>query len=200
MTVTNPYPDVGTSTLPGGYLADFLDVPQGDIFHDYVEKVFRKGITAGCGQGNYCRNSHLYRAPMAVFLLKAEHGSIYVPPPCAGTFADMACPGQFTDWVEQLSAEGITGGCGGGNYCPSNKVTRAQMSAFLLKTKHGPAYIPPSCAGTFADVGCPSLFADWIEELFAGQSRRMGGNNYCPNNSNTRGQMAVFLVRVFNLP
>ena len=55
---------------------------------------------------------------MAVFLLKAKHGSSYVPPPCNGEFADVTCPSTFADWIEQLAAESITGGCGGGNYCP----------------------------------------------------------------------------------
>ncbi|MCL4275996.1 MAG: S-layer homology domain-containing protein, partial [Anaerolineales bacterium] len=33
-----------------------------------------------------------------------------------------------------LAAEGITGGCGGGNYCPNNSVTRAQMAIFIQRT------------------------------------------------------------------
>ncbi len=37
----------------------------------------------------------------------------------------------FAAWIEQLAAEGVTGGCGGGNYCPLNNVTRGQMAAFL---------------------------------------------------------------------
>ncbi|MCL4275834.1 MAG: S-layer homology domain-containing protein [Anaerolineales bacterium] len=37
-------------------------------------------------------------------------------------------------WIKQLAAEGITGGCGGGNYCPNNPVTRAQMAIFLQRT------------------------------------------------------------------
>jgi len=28
----------------------------------------------------------------------------------------------------------VTGGCGGGNYCPSNPVARDQMAVFLTKT------------------------------------------------------------------
>ena len=70
---------------------------------------------------------------MAVFLLKAEHGSAYVPPACAGVFGDVTCPSLFADWIEQLAAEGITGGCGGGNYCPNNPNNRGQMAAFLVK-------------------------------------------------------------------
>jgi hypothetical protein len=71
---------------------------------------------------------------MAVFLLKAQHGSAYVPAACAGLFGDVACPSIFADWIEQLAAEQITGGCGGGNYCPSNPNTRGQMAVFLVKT------------------------------------------------------------------
>jgi hypothetical protein len=71
---------------------------------------------------------------MAAFLLKAEHGSSYVPPGCTGVFPDVPCPSLFADWIEQLFAEAITGGCGGGNYCPSNPNTRGQMAVFLVKT------------------------------------------------------------------
>ena len=71
---------------------------------------------------------------MAVFLLKAEHGSAYTPPACTGAFGDVACPSLFADWIEQLAAEGVTAGCGGGNYCPDSPVNRAQMAVFLTKT------------------------------------------------------------------
>jgi hypothetical protein len=71
---------------------------------------------------------------MAVFLLKTEHGLSYVPPACHGMFADVACPSQFADWIEQLAAENITGGCGGGNYCPTLAANRGQMATFIVKT------------------------------------------------------------------
>ena len=86
------------------------------------------------GGGNYCPTNPVRRDQMAVFLLKAEHGSNYVPPPCNGDFPDVACPSQFADWIEELFTEGITGGCGGGNYCPDNPNTRGQMAVFLTKT------------------------------------------------------------------
>jgi hypothetical protein len=31
-------------------------------------------------------------------------------------------------------ALGVTAGCGGGRYCPTDPVTRAQMAIFLVKT------------------------------------------------------------------
>jgi hypothetical protein len=137
---------------------------------------------------------------MAAFLLKAKYGAGYVPPACSGIFADVACPSQFADWIEQLATEQITGGCGAGIYCPDNAVTRAQMSAFLLKAKYGFAYVPPACTGIFSDVACPSLFANWIERLAAeGITGGCGAGIYCPAEPNTRGQMAVFLVKTFGL-
>ena len=93
---------------------------------------------------------------MAVFLLKAKLGLCYVPPACTGVFDDVACPSIFAAWIEDLAARGITGGCGGDNYCPANPVRRDQMAVFLLKTKYGSSYVPPPCDGDFDDVPCPS--------------------------------------------
>ena len=199
--VTNPDKTIGS--IRNGFLADFLDVPQGDLFHDYVEKVFRNGITAGCGGGNYCRNNSVTRAQMAVFLLKSEHGPNYLPPACTAVFLDVPCPSTFADWIEQLAAEGITGGCSAGNYCPDNPVIRQQMAVFLLKTEHGSGYVPPACASLFGDVPCPGAFTNWVEQLY--NESVTGGCQaspllYCPASSVTRGQMAVFLVKTFNLP
>ena len=195
------FTDDWSSTLPNAFFADFLDVPQNDIFHAYIEKIFRRGITAGVGGGTYGRADPVRRDQMAVFLLKSEHGSDYVPPPCLGVFPDVPCPSAFASWIEQLRAEAITGGCGTGeNYCPSAPVTREQMSVFLLKTEHGAAYVPPACTGIFEDVPCTSDFAPWIEQL--SHENVTGGCSsnpplFCPANASTRGQMAVFLARTF---
>ena len=156
--------------------------------------------SGGCGGGSYCPEAPVRRDQMAVFLLKARYGSSYVPPPCVGVFLDVPCPGPFADWIEQLFSEGVTVGCGDGNYCQWNPVTRAQMAVFLLKAKYSLNYVPPPCSGIFADVPCPSMFADWIEQLFhEGITAGCGEDQYCPNGSITRGQIAVFLVKAFGL-
>src|SRR5512135_1396033 len=203
--VTLVNPDTQSGTLYAAWLADFLDVPQADIFHADVEKIFRNGVTAGCGGGNYCRNAPVTRAQMAVFLLKAKLGADHVPPACAGIFGDVACPSLFADWIEELYASGITGGCNASPllYCPDAPVTRAQMAPFLLKASLGSSYAPPNCTGTvFTDVPCTGgIFDPWIEDLASrGITAGCGGGAYCPGAPNTRGQMAVFLVKAFSLP
>jgi hypothetical protein len=190
----------GTKTWTLHVGESFPDVPDSQPFYPYVENLFHNGITGGCGSGSYCPAASVTRAQMAVFLLKAKHGSSFVPPACTGIFPDVACPSTFADWIEELSHEGITGGCGGGDYCPSSPVTRQQMAVFLLKDEHGSAYAPPACVGIFTDVTCPSQFADWIEQLsHENVTGGCGGGNFCPTNPNTRGQMAVFLVKTFGL-
>jgi len=198
VTVLNA--DGSTGTLERGYVADFLDVPQEHQFYTSVTHLVTSAVTAGIGSGLFGVDSPTLRQQMAVFLLKAKHGSCYVPPPCAGSFADVPCPSPFADWIEALAAEGITGGCGAGNYCPQDPVRRDQMAVFLLKSEHGSDYAPPDCTGQFADVACPSTFAAWIEQLAAESiTGGCGGGNYCPLANVTRGQMAVFLAKTFYL-
>ena len=55
------------------------------------------------------------------------------PAPATATFNDVP-PGSFGfQHIEALGDSGITGGCGGGNYCPDNPITRAQMAVFLAR-------------------------------------------------------------------
>ena len=182
---------------------DFLDVPPENGFHDFVDTVARHGVTAGCGQGNFCPANPVNRAQMAVFLLKAKLGAAHVPPPASGTvFLDVPADAFAADWIEELASLGITGGCGSGNYCPDVAVTRAQMAVFLLKTANGSSYTPPAASGIFGDVPVGAFAADWIENLYA--LNVTGGCSaspllFCPDNPNTRGQMAVFLAKTFSL-
>jgi hypothetical protein len=201
VSVTNP--SFSSGTLANGWFADFLDVPGTSGFHPFVEKLVRHAITAGCGSGNYCPGSSVTRAQMAVFLLRSTDGSGYTPPNClVATFSDVPCSSGFSSWVNELAERGVTAGCGGGKYCPSDAVTRAQMAVFLLRTHEGTGYTPPPCVTpAFADVPCSSGFAPWIDELAArGITAGCGAGNYCPGNPVTRGQMAVFLVTTFGLP
>ena len=192
--------DGTTGTLIKGWVANFLDVPAGHQFIDFVTMLISNGITSGIGGGNYAPDQATLRQQMAVFLLKGKYGLCYTPPPCESDFPDVQCPSTFADWIEALADEGITGGCGGGGYCPVNPVLRQQMAVFLLKAKHGSTYTPPSCTGAFNDVACPSTFADWIEQLAAEEiTGGCGGGSYCPLNNVTRGQMAVFITKTFGL-
>ena len=55
------------------------------------------------------------------------------PAPPAATFGDVPTNHPYFQFIEALAESGITAGCGGGNYCPDNPVTRGQMAVFLAK-------------------------------------------------------------------
>ncbi|MBK7318044.1 S-layer homology domain-containing protein [Candidatus Villigracilis affinis] len=189
----------------GGPNPIFADVPFSHWANSYIERLYKAGITGGCGTMplTYCPDATVTRAQMAIFILRGIHGKAYSPPPASGTvFADVPAGAFAADWIEQLALEGITSGCGNSNYCPDATITRAEMSIFLLRGEHGSAYTPPTATGTvFGDVPLGSFAVDWIEQLaFEGITSGCGGGNYCPDNSVTRAEMAVFLVRAFGLP
>lgn len=113
----------------------FSDVPAGHWAGAFIEALAAEGITSGCGPGIYCPGDPITRAEMAVFLLVAEHGSDWVPPsPTGAIFGDVPADHWAGAFIEALAAEGITSGCGGGDYCPDEPVSRAEMAVFLTTT------------------------------------------------------------------
>lgn len=55
------------------------------------------------------------------------------PAPAEATFDDVALGSAYFQYVEALSALGVTTGCGGDNFCPDNPVTRGQLALILAK-------------------------------------------------------------------
>ena len=77
------------------------------------------------------------------------------------------------------------------------------MAVFLERGIHGSSYAPPAVGGNtgFNDVPTNYWSAAWIKQLAAeGVTGGCGTNLYCPESPVTRAQMAVFLIRTFNLP
>lgn len=123
-------PDVGAET-------GFTDVDVNHWAAAWIKQLAAESITSGCGSGIYCPEDSVTRAQMAVFLLKAMHGSSFSPPDVEATYGDTA--GHWAeDWIERLATEGITAGCGNGNYCPEDAVLRDQMAVFLVRAFHLP--------------------------------------------------------------
>ena len=183
---------------------DFLDVTATHPLRTFVGNVAGNSITGGCNGGtSYCPTGLVSRQQMAVFLLMAKEGSAYAgPPPATGDFIDVPRLDAFAPWIEELAARGVTGGCGGGYFCPLGNVTRDHMAVFLLAMKEGPLYVPPACAfpNTFADVPEGNPYCPWIEELARRQI--VGGctaTDYCPTLNVERGVMAVLLFGTFDL-
>ena len=82
--------------------------------------------------------------------LAASPNNPYTPPACVPgvPFADITCSTGFDPWIEQFGADGITAGCGGGDYCPGAPVTRDQMAVFIEKAMHGTSAWSPGNLGS----------------------------------------------------
>ncbi len=60
--------DQGAGYLPPPATGLFADVPVSSPYARWIEELSRRGITAGCGNGNFCPLVPATRAQMAVFL------------------------------------------------------------------------------------------------------------------------------------
>ena len=143
------------------------------------------------------------RAEMPVFLIGAL-GETPVEPP-SGIFSDVPIDSFFAGCIERLAEPdlGITASCEAvpKRYCPDEKVTRGQMAVFLIRALRLTEQDP--FLGTFTDVPESNFFAGFIERL-ALLGITSGCSNdpvlqYCPDNPVTRAEMAVFIVRAFEL-
>jgi hypothetical protein len=190
-----------TGRLKNGYVSLPTDAG-GSSYAASIVKLIAAGITQGCGVGTYCPNNTITRAEMAIFLIRAKYGLCFTPPAATGTmFTDVPANAFGAKHIELLANLGISTGCGGGKFCPNDTVTRDSMAVFLLRTLLGSGFVPPPATGKFTDVPVSNPFAKWIEELYRRNiTGGCGFNLYCPTNTNTRGEMAAFIVRTFGLP
>jgi len=188
-------PTVNVSlSATGSLVPAFADVAEGAFAENFINTLFYNGITAGCGGGNFCPDSPITRKEMAVFL---ETSLGAVAPACGGNiFIDVTEPllgAGFCGFIEKLASDGITGGCGGSNFCPNAPVTRGQMATFIEAALRNPANA--ICAGRFTDVPTTHIFCGFIERLNDdGITGGCGPSTFCPDDPVTRAQMAVFLV------
>ncbi len=136
----------GSGYTPPNCTGIFQDVACPSQFANWVEDAYHQGIMDACVLSplQFCPSTAVTRETMANFLLFGLEGSTYVPPPAVGVFSDVPKTAPHAPYIEEIARRGITGGCGGGNYCPTNPVTRAQMATFLTKTWGFTANVTPA--------------------------------------------------------
>jgi hypothetical protein len=165
---------------------EFTDIAN-STFLDSIHWLFYEGITVGCGNGKYCPTAAVTREQMAIFLVRAfDH-----PSTTMDYFTDdEGRSGESS--INALREAGITSGCGSPTlFCPTRRVTRAEMAIFLDKELK-----PPATATDFFDDDNGKLGESSINRLAAaGITGGCGTRQYCPTASVTRGQMAAFLKR-----
>ena len=131
----------------------FPDVAADHPFYRFIETLFHTGVTTGCAAYSIAR---LSRHPRPDGRLPPD-GEVRRGPRPPAVHGDRlhrrALHGRTVPSLDRGARRGvITGGCGGGNYCPGDTVTREQMAVFLLKAREGSTYVPPCARGVYDDV------------------------------------------------
>ena len=118
-------------------------------------------------------------------------------------FSDVGEAGSHRAGVERLEGLGVLDGteCEPGRFCPNEVLERWVMAVWLVRVMDG---VDPvlSTATRFVDVDPEQWWAPYVERLAVlGVTVGCATSpaRYCPDASVTRGQMATFLKRAFDL-
>jgi hypothetical protein len=131
--------DPAIVTIPNAVVSSMNDIGYGyyctGTFSYTVRDVFDVD-----GDGTPDAVAYYLQADLPEFSSSIELGGVRVTwrrqvslPPAIPTFGDVPSGDGGFGFIEAMAASGITGGCGGGNYCPDAHVTRRQMAIFLAK-------------------------------------------------------------------
>jgi hypothetical protein len=111
-------------------------------------------------------------------------------------FEDVPTGHVFAGEVIGLAELGVTKGCTGAQFCPGESVTRGEMAAFLVRSLD----LEVSAGTDSFDDDDGSTFESDIEVLYAhGITNGCTPTLFCPLALVSRGEMAAFLVRSFDL-
>ena len=161
-----------------------------------------RGAVAGCG-----RLPTLWRLPAAATILVALAVAAAGLPVAAqtGGYPDVDEGNVHAPSIDALVSDSrnilADTGCGEGSFCPDDPLPRWVMAVWLVRALDGedPA---PSGVSSYTDVDSARWWSAYTNRL--GQLEVTGGcradpPRYCPDRPVTRGQMATFFARAFDL-
>jgi hypothetical protein len=161
-----------------------------DAHGEAIDAVRSAGIAQGFEDGSFRSASPVTRGQMASFLgraleLEARQGS---------TFRDSA-DSIHAGMIGAVAADGVALGYDDGTFRPKAGVTRGQMASFLMRALD----LEPGSGGDFPDTR-GDTHAGAIEAVSsAGIALGYRDGSFRPSETVTRGQMASFLARGFDL-
>jgi hypothetical protein len=198
-------------TTEAGLPQTFADVLPTHSYYNDIEILYANGLTAGCSTSplKFCPDQIMNRGESAVFMLRANFGSSFLPTPPTHIFKDDWTKGTWAKpWAEAMYFNGLSAGCSSSplKYCPWDQIPREQAVIFALRMKYGTSYIPPAATGTlFADLADVNYYAtSWAEQAYkdglipnCGMSG--GKPKICSKALVSRGLGAYMIVRAKNL-
>ncbi|MDN4472655.1 S-layer homology domain-containing protein [Demequina zhanjiangensis] len=163
------------------------------------------------------RSVPVWRRSIAALVtaLVAAAGVTLAAAPASAAFSDVPSNHPYHTHITWLQQKGIVSGVGDGSrFAPNSTVTRGQMAVMLMGLSQlgsnrllmpsGPVLDPGvnSSAGPFLDVPWSAFYGSHVAWLSneGVTSGTKGGRYFSPGESVSRGQMAVFLYKLYGSP
>jgi hypothetical protein len=179
----------------------FADVPVNYLFNDHIYLMKQANVADFCNNdtNQFCPEDATTRATMALYIIRALYGGDSFTYRTQPYFTDVPATHPQFPHIQKMRELGYTAGCTATTYCPNDPVTRGQMAAFIVRTKLQRRFDQTITFPTvpfFTDVPVDDIFFGYIQKMKElGVTSGCTETAFCPWNTNTRGQMAVFVVR-----
>jgi hypothetical protein len=121
----------------------FQDVPSTNQFFPFVQRLADLGITNGCQASPpmFCPNASINQGQMAKFVILAwlaYNNATKFTYTLTPYFSDVPSTDTFFSYIQKMMDLGFWTGCGGGMYCETNTVSRAQMAPMIMRVLGAP--------------------------------------------------------------
>ncbi|MCP4965012.1 MAG: bifunctional metallophosphatase/5'-nucleotidase [bacterium] len=180
-------------TADGGTFTD----DDNSVFENDIQWMADNGLTTGCNppaNDQFCPDDPVTRGQMAAFMSR----SLGLTDGAGDDLFTDDDNSLFEDDIDKLGTAGITAGCNppdNTEFCPDDTVTRGQMAAFMNRAL---GLLGGSGSDLFTDDD-GSVFEEDIDKLgTAGITLGCNpptGDQFCPDDPVSRGEMAAFLHR-----
>ncbi|USI68247.1 S-layer homology domain-containing protein [Lactococcus petauri] len=190
-----PRVSVSINALPKKHTdSPFRDISQ-SIFKNHINWIYGRGITTGYTPTTYNPEAKVTRGEMATFLNRLAGSPSYKAP--FNVYTDVT---QYKNQILWLTATTVSYGTAP-HYNPNGKVTRGQMAAFLHRMAKVSGNAPTSgkYSTNFLDVQ-NNMFKNDIGWLSSkGITTGYTPTSFQPDSDISRGEMAAFIYRFYNV-
>ena len=110
---------------------DYFTNDEGAFYESAANRMFEAGVTVGCAPGKYCGNRDITREELAAMLARV----LKLPTTSNDHFTDDE-ESIFEGAINKIAEASLTNGCNppdNDQFCPTDKVTRGQMAAFIKR-------------------------------------------------------------------
>ena len=155
----------------------------------------RRASPAAAAAANYCPLNPVRRDQMAVFLLKGKYGSDFAPPPCAGFFDDVDCPGSpFAPGSSGSSSKGSP------SDAAATTIVRRTTTPAVRWRRSSSAPSRFRRSSTFPFSCLPGEWGRRDDDHLPVRPGGPASTVRCNNNTRRLPRVAAFLVNTFTLP